>query len=215
VSIERSAPATIAYTGHTRYVGKKIRARKGEDISASTLIHRGGTASVAVVTDANLHVLARDVEGPLTGSSNVSFAEADVVAPADGEYWVLFGEDSRMAIALEVSYDVLSRAGAACEADTDCIGRACVSGTCRVTPAFGLCVVDADCTSGRCNREGTGRGQCDPMPDNTCKLDGDCAKHVCMAGACSCVPAGHAPPAEFDEAFACCSQELDARHLCK
>jgi hypothetical protein len=215
IALDRSQETTVHYSGHTRYVGKKVHVAKGEDIVVETWIDQGGASPVAVVTDANLHVLLREVGGTITGSPEVSSVFIDLIAPADGAYWVLFGEDDRTKIDLKLTYLVRSSAGAACHADLDCVGGACVAGACELTPAFGSCLLDTDCTAGACNELGKSAGQCAALPEGTCKLAGDCAKHVCTAGACGCVPAGQKPPADFDEAFACCNQEVDDRDVCK
>jgi hypothetical protein len=215
VALTAGHETKVHYTGHTRYVGKKIVARKGEDIVVSTWIHQGGVSPVAAIASESLGVLSRTVGETITGSPNDTLAWTDVIAPADGSYWVLFGEDTRESFDLELTYLVERSSGAACATKDDCLSGACVHGTCELTTVGGRCARDADCTAAKCQGAGKSAGQCADLPSGTCKLPGDCLTNVCSAGACSCVAAGHLP-AITNEAFTCCSHEVDGHSgMCK
>jgi hypothetical protein len=216
IHVARATETTVSYTGQPRYVGAQIHATKGTDISVTTRIDRGLVAPVAAVADVHLHVLARSVGQTITGSPNLTLAFADAIAPEDGTYWVLFGEDSRQSFELEVSYSLLGGASAACSADSDCISNACVHGACELSPSFGNCIDDGDCTSGKCGGNGKSSGQCSGLPEGTCKVDADCTQHVCKHdGTCGCMAVGTSPPGGTANTFFCCSQEVDDHGVCK
>src|SRR5262252_5319754 len=57
---------TVAYSGHRRYVGIRIRAEKGVKIRNFVDIERFGLKPVTAIADEGLHVLDREVGGSIS-----------------------------------------------------------------------------------------------------------------------------------------------------
>jgi hypothetical protein len=191
---------SVAYSGRRRYVGIRIHADKGVKILTNIDIERFNVKPVAAITDEKLHVLAREVGGSISGAPGHSFSFAELVAPAAGTYWVLWGEDTRTPFTLKLSYSVKRSAGTHCHHDNMCVSESCVAELCMKTQTgtyVGGCIVDSDCTSNSCVS-----GLCMPILDGgSCSASSDCEHLTCESGRCTCLPGG----ATSDSPQRCCS----------
>jgi hypothetical protein len=59
------------------------------------------------------------VSQKVEGRPSAGTASPGRIAPADGTYWVLFGEDHRQSFDLKIEYSGLAGADAACSADSE------------------------------------------------------------------------------------------------
>jgi hypothetical protein len=194
---------TVAYSGHRRYVGIRIRADKGVKILDALDIATFGVKPVAAIADEQLRVLAREIGGPISGAPGHSFSRSEVVAPADGSYWLLWGEDTRQPFSLGISYTVKRSAGVSCHHDNMCISESCVDERCSQTRTgthVGACIVAADCTSNSCVT-----GLCQRiLLGGACSRSSDCEHNLCENGVCSCLPGGTAS----SDVQKCCSHHV-------
>jgi hypothetical protein len=194
---------SVAYSGHRRYVGIRIHADKGVKIRSFIDIRSFGKQPVAAVADANLEVLAREVGGTISGGPGHSVAFAEIVAPAEGTYWLLWGEDTRHPFTLELGYSVKRSAGVECHHDNMCISESCVSERCAQTTSanpLGACIANADCTTNICVS-----GLCQLIPDGlACTASHDCEHHTCESGRCTCLNGGEAS----SDVQKCCSRHI-------
>jgi hypothetical protein len=189
------------YTGHPRYLGAKIQARKGQLIEASASIV-ADMVPVAAITDAQFRLLAR-VNGSRANNGNRSFADAQAVASTDGTYWVLFGQAERMPTHIEVNFSIFRNAGTDCREDFECMSQSCMEAICAPSHPGQLCALDTDCTSGNCREDNT----CGFLADGSvCERSSECEHNLCTDGVCSCLPAG----ASSGDAGQCCSQSVTA-----
>jgi hypothetical protein len=196
---------TIAYTGHPRYTGAWFMAKRGDLLMANSFIAQEITP-VIVITDENLTVLDKIVGTTLTGAPNTSEAFVQFPIPADGKYWLLFGEAHRTPRDIQTGATLLVPAGHACHSADECMSSRCEGGTCLLTkPGAGnqLCVNDSDCTTGKCNES---LACAFASLGDPCEDGPDCSSTVCSTDhKCTCLEAGHVISPSANPVV-CCSQ---------
>jgi hypothetical protein len=194
---------TLAYSGRRRFVGIRIHADKGVKIRGSLDIETFGVKPVSAIADDTLRVLAREVGGSISGAPGHSFSSSEIVAPADGMYWLLWGEDTRRPFSLEISYTAKRSAGVTCHHDNMCVSESCVAERCAKTRTgthVGGCIVAGDCTSNTCSS-----GLCQPiLLGGACSASSDCEHNLCENGACACLPGGTVS----SDVQKCCSRHI-------
>jgi hypothetical protein len=193
--------AKVSYTGQPRYLGVRVHAAKGTRLEADAEINQE-VFPVAVIADAKLKVLAAVRGFTITGAPGTSNVFADVIAPSEGTFWLLYGEASRKPFEMKIGARVRQSAASACNTNGDCISDACTKGKCALGKPFQDCLKDTDCTTAKCDPDGN---ECAPLPlGAACKSDDDCESTFCDAGKCFCFPAGHPLPAS--QSNECCSK---------
>ena len=180
---------TISYSGNPRYIGAKVHVAKGEEIDLANTIN-SEVFPVVVIADSTLTELVSVTGETITGSPNFASAFATLVAPADGEYWMLFGEASRKPFKLVASVTLEDRSGATCSNGDSCVSFRCVAGHCDVSHPTEGCLANSDCTSGKCE---TAEHVCQFISSGDACNPGDnsdCEQGLCNNGVCGCWPDG-------------------------
>jgi hypothetical protein len=183
-------------------------AHRGDLLTANSEIDQEITP-VIVVTDENMAVLTKIDGGTLTGAPNTSEAFLQFPIPADGKYWLLFGEANRTARDIHTGASLLMPAGHSCHSGPDdCLSARCDNGTCALSKPGGgdqQCVNNSDCTTGQCDNALV----CAFAPlGGACTGNDDCVSSLCDHGACSCLAKGTA--VDNDTATRCCAKRAVA-----
>jgi hypothetical protein len=196
---------SFGYTGHPRYVGAWFNAKEGYLLTASSEINEE-LRPVIALTDEHLTVLSKISGGTLTGAPNTSSAFLQFAIPADGKYWLLFGEAARTPQTIKTGAVLQAPAGTPCHHGGECLSATCgADSTCAQSRSGGgdqECVQDADCLSGKCDADVFVCAWA--ALGHACKGDGECASMLCTGGTCSCLAAGQAI-ADNDNPVKCCS----------